>query len=107
MARGESKPSICWDCARACGLDEVQCSWFGKEKTLPEGCEYEEKQIWPGTERRKDNPDAYTTVYAVQKCPQFLEETAEIKAKLRGYRMAKHEQPAAAVGFYRLMLSKK
>ena len=84
MARGESKPSICWDCARACGLDEVQCSWFGKEKTLPEGCEY-----------------------AVQKCPQFLEETAEIKAKLRGYRMAKHEQPAAAVGFYRLMLSKK
>lgn len=50
MARGESKPSICWDCARACGLAEVQCSWFGKEKTLPKGCEYEEKQIWPGAE---------------------------------------------------------
>lgn len=107
MPKGEIKPSICWDCARACGLAEVQCSWFGKKKTLPEGCEYEEKQIWPGMERRKANPDAYTTVYAVQKCPQFLEETAETKAKLREYRMAKHEQPAAAEGFYRLMLSKK
>ena len=107
MPKGETKPSICWDCARACGLAEVQCSWFGKKKTLPEGCEYEEKQIWPGMERRKANPDAYTTVYVVQKCPQFLEETAETKAKLREYRMAKHEQPAAAEGFYRLMLSKK
>lgn len=107
MSQGEVRASICWDCARACGLPKVQCSWFGKEKTLPAGCEYEEKQIWPGTERRKANPDAYTTVYVVQKCPQFLEETAEIKAKLREYRMAKHEQPAAAEGFYRLMLSKK
>lgn len=107
MSQSEVRASICWDCARACGLPEVQCSWFGKEKTLPAGCEYEEKQIWPGTERRKANPDAYTTVYVVQKCPQFLEETAEIKAKLREYRMAKHEQPAAAEGFYRLMLSKK
>lgn len=107
MSQGEVRASIYWDCARACGLSEVQCSWFSKEKTLPAGCEYEEKQIWPGTERRKANPDAYTTVYVVQKCPQFLEETAEIKAKLREYRMAKHEQPAAAEGFYRLMLSKK
>lgn len=51
----------------------------------------------------KANPAAYTTIYAVKKCPQFLEETAEIKAKLRGYRMAKHEQPAAAEGFYKLI----
>lgn len=43
MSQGEARASICWDCARACGLAEVQCSWFGKEKTLPEGCEYEEK----------------------------------------------------------------
>lgn len=74
---------------------------------IPEGCEYEEKQIWPGAERRKANPDAYMTVYAVKKCPQFLEETEEIRAKLKSYRMAKHEQPAAAEGFYKLMLSKK
>lgn len=107
MPKGEIKPSICWDCARACGLAEVQCSWFGKEKTLPKGCEHKEKQIWLGTKRRKDNPDVYTTVYVIQKCPQFLEETAEIKAKLRGCRMAKHEHPAAAEGFYKLMLSEK
>lgn len=96
MSQGEARASICWDCARACGLAEVRCSWFGKEKTLPEGCEYEEKQIWPGTERRKADPDAYTTVYVVKACPQFLEETEEIRAKLKSYRMAKHEQPAPA-----------
>lgn len=110
MARGESKPSICRDCARACGLAEVQCSWFGKEKTLPAGCEYEEKQIWPGAERRKANPAAYTSVYAVKACPQFLEETEEIRAKLKSYRMAKLRKERSvdmAHRIFKLMLGRK
>ena len=34
MPRGESKPSICWDCARACGLAEVQCSLARERRCL-------------------------------------------------------------------------
>ena len=110
MARGESKPSICWDCARACGLSKVQCSWFGREKTLPEGCEYEEKQIYTIYRKTKINPDGCATVYAVKACPQFLAETEELRAKLKDYRMAKLRRERSvdmAHRIFKLMLGRK
>lgn len=102
MSQGEVRASICWDCARACGLSKVQCSWFGKEKTLPKGCEYEEKQIYTVYRKTKINPDGGTTVYAVKACPQFLEETEELRAKLR------RERPVdMAHKIFKLMLGRK
>lgn len=37
MARGESKPSICWDCARACGLAEVNAAGLARKRHCQRG----------------------------------------------------------------------
>ena len=80
------RPSVCWTCARACGLKDMQCSWFGKERTLPAGCEYESREVLKQSTRGQK---LMSTVYIVKKCPQFLEETEDVRAELREMRLKK------------------
>ncbi len=90
MTGGKPISSICWDCARACGLSEVQCSWFSKKRTMPEGAKFMKKRVnWES--QRKAQAGVETYIYVVQECPEFWEETAEVKAELARIRAKKAE----------------
>lgn len=96
--------SICWECARACGIEGLQCSWFGKAHKIPHGARYEMREAYNNLGKGRKH---LMEIYSIQECPKYLEETAEVKAKLKHYRVAKlrKEHPTeSVVKLYRLML---
>lgn len=95
--------SICWDCVRSTAIDGVACSLHTKMHEVPKGAVCETVTFKRGCGREGTYP-----AYKVLECPHYVEETKEIRAALKKYRIAHAEEPLAAeIKFYHLLMKKE
>lgn len=92
--------SICWECARSNAIKGLMCSLHSKKHKVPKGAMYEIVTFKRGSGREGTYP-----AYKVLECPHFVEETKEVKDRLKRYRISHAEEPLAAeIKFYHSLM---